>query len=176
MLPKALYLTSHTSMSGCRWVTMPAWSSGSLRPFSYNSSVYSCHLYLISSASIRYLRILSFILPIIARNFPLVSLIFLKRSLVFPFYCFSLFLCIDHLGQLFLSLLAIFWNSAFRWVYLSFCTLPLASFLFFLHFFFLRMILVTTSCTMLQSSIHISPGTLIRSTSLNLFVTSTVYS
>ena len=30
------------------------------------------------------------------RNIPLVSLIFLKRSLVFPFYCFPLFLCTDH--------------------------------------------------------------------------------
>ena len=48
------------------------------------------------------------------------------------------------------SLLAILWNSAFRWVHLSFSPLPLASLLFsaickassdnhfaFLHFFFL---------------------------------------
>ena len=27
---------------------------------------------------------------------PLASLIFLKRSLVFPFYCFPLFLCTNH--------------------------------------------------------------------------------
>ena len=43
---------------------------------------------------------LSFINPTFAWNIPLVSLIFLKRSLVFPFYCFPLFLCIDRWGRL----------------------------------------------------------------------------
>ena len=41
-----------------------------------------CHLFLISSASV--LPLLSFILPISTWNVPLVSLVFLKRSLVFP--------------------------------------------------------------------------------------------
>ena len=45
------------------------------------SSVYSCHLFLISSASVRSRSFLSFIEPIFAWNVPLVSLIFLKRSL-----------------------------------------------------------------------------------------------
>ena len=44
-------------------------------------SVYSCHLFLISSASVRSIPFLSFIEPIFAWNAPLVSLIFLKRSL-----------------------------------------------------------------------------------------------
>ena len=44
------------------------------------SSVYSCHLFLISSASIRSIPFLSFIVPIFARNIPLVSLVFLTRS------------------------------------------------------------------------------------------------
>ena len=44
--------------------------------------MYSYHLFLISSASVRYISFLSFIEPIIARNVPLVCLIFLKRSLV----------------------------------------------------------------------------------------------
>ena len=48
----------------------------------YSSSVYSCHLFLISSASVRSIPFLSFIVPIIAWNVPLVSLIFLKRSLL----------------------------------------------------------------------------------------------
>ena len=48
MLPNA-HLTSHSRMSP-RWVTTPSWLSSSLRPFWYNSSVYSCHLFLISSA------------------------------------------------------------------------------------------------------------------------------
>ena len=68
--------------------------------------MYSCHLFLISSASVRSIPFLSFIVPIFAWNVPLVSLIFLMSSLVFPFYCFPLFLCIDWWGRLsYLSLL-----------------------------------------------------------------------
>ena len=52
LLPKA-HLTSHCRMSGSRWVITPSWLSGSWRPFVYSSSVYSCHLFLISSASVR---------------------------------------------------------------------------------------------------------------------------
>ena len=48
--------------------------------FLYNSSVYPCHLFLISSASVRSLPFLSFIEPIFAWNVLLVSLIFLKSS------------------------------------------------------------------------------------------------
>ena len=43
-----------------------------------------CHLFLISYASVRSVPFLSFIEPIFAWNIPLVSLIFLKKSLVFP--------------------------------------------------------------------------------------------
>src|SRR5574341_432995 len=60
-----------------------------MKIFLYSSSVYSCHLFLISSASVRSIPFLSFIEPIFARNVPLVSLIFLKRSLVFPILLFS---------------------------------------------------------------------------------------
>ena len=49
MLPKA-HLTLHSRLSGFRWVTTPSWLSRSLRHFLYSSSVYSCHLFLISSA------------------------------------------------------------------------------------------------------------------------------
>ena len=51
MLSKA-HLTSHSRMSGSRWVITPSWLSGSCRSFLYSSSVYSCHLFLISSASV----------------------------------------------------------------------------------------------------------------------------
>ena len=51
MLPKA-HLTSHSRISGSRWVITPLWLYGSLRSFLY-SSVYSCHLFLIPSASVR---------------------------------------------------------------------------------------------------------------------------
>ena len=52
MLSKA-HLTSHSRMSGSRSVVTPSWLSGSWRSFLYSSSVYSCHLFLISSASVR---------------------------------------------------------------------------------------------------------------------------
>ena len=76
------------------------------------------------------------------------------------------------LKKAFLFLLAILWNSAFSWVHLSLSPLPYASLLFsvigkassdnfsFLHFFFFGIILVTTSCTMLRTSIHSTSGTL----------------
>ena len=78
MLPKA-HLTSHSRMSGSRWVITPSWLSGSWSSYLYSSSVYSCHLFLISSASFRSIPFLSFIEPIFAWNVPLVSVIFLKR-------------------------------------------------------------------------------------------------
>ena len=48
MLPKAL-LTSHSRMSGSRWVITLSWLSGLWRSFLYSSSVYSCYLFVISS-------------------------------------------------------------------------------------------------------------------------------
>ena len=73
-------------------------------------------------------------------------------------------------------------------IYLSFSPLLFASHLFtatckassnshfaFLHFFFSGMVLLPVSCTMSQNSAHSSSGTLsIRSSPLNLFLTSTV--
>ena len=88
MLSKA-YLTLHSRMSGSRWVIIPSWLSWSWRSFLHSSSVYSCPLFLISSASFRSILFLSFIVCIFAWNVPLVSLVFLKRSLVFPILLFS---------------------------------------------------------------------------------------
>jgi len=59
MLPKA-HLTSHSRLSGSRWVITPLWLAGSWRSFLYSSSVYSCHLFLISYASVRSIPFLSF--------------------------------------------------------------------------------------------------------------------
>ena len=84
MLPKA-YLTSHSRMSGTRWVITPSWLSGSCRSFLYSSSVHSWHPFLIFSASTRSILFLSFIVPISAWNVPLVSLIFLERFLILMF-------------------------------------------------------------------------------------------
>ena len=160
MLSKA-HLTSHSKMSVSIWVITPLWLSGSLTSFFFYSSVYSSHLFLISSASIRSILFLSFIEPIFAWNVPLVSLIFLKGSIVFPILLFLSIYFNWSLRKAFLDLLAILWNSSFRWIYLSFCPLPFASLLFsvickaswdnhyaFLHFFFLGKVLITTSCTM----------------------------
>ena len=90
----------------------------------------------------------------------------LFHSIVF-FYFFAL------ITEWFLSLLAILWHSVLTWVYLSFSPLPFTSLLFsaickassdnhfaFLHFFFLGMVLITASCTVSQTSIHSSSGTL----------------
>ena len=88
VLPKA-HLTLHSRMSGSRWVITPSWSSGSWTSFLYSSSVYTCYLFLKSSASLRSIPFPSFIEPIFAWNVPLVFLrVFSKRSLVFPILCF----------------------------------------------------------------------------------------
>ena len=112
MLSKT-HLNLHSRLSGSRWVITPSWLSGSWRSFLY-TFIYSCHLFLISSASVMSIQFLSFIVPIFAWNVPLVSLIFLKRSLslshsvVFLYFfaliaeegflvspCYSLELCIQ---------------------------------------------------------------------------------
>ena len=49
MLSK-VHLTSHSRMSGSRWVITPSWLSGSWISFLYSSSVYSCHLFLTSAS------------------------------------------------------------------------------------------------------------------------------
>jgi len=100
----------------------------------YSSSVYSCHLFLISSASVRSILFIFFIVPIFAWSIPLVSLIFLKRSLVFPFLLFPSISLYWSLRKAFLYLLAILWNSAFRWINLSFSPFPFFHFSFFLSY------------------------------------------
>ena len=91
MLPK-FSLASNSRMSGSRRVITLSWLSGLSwlsRSFFYSCSVYSWHLFIISSASVRSILFLSFIVPISAWNVPLVSLTFLKRPLVFPILLFS---------------------------------------------------------------------------------------
>ena len=104
------HVTSHSWMPRSRWVTEPLWSSGSLRAFLYSYSVYSCHLFLISSASVRSIAFLSFIVPIFAWNVPMVSPVFLKKSLVFPILLFSFISLHRSLKKAFLFLLAILWT------------------------------------------------------------------
>ena len=74
------------------------------------------------------------------------SLIFLKRSLVFPILLFFSISLHWSLRKSFFSLLTLLWNSVSKWVYLSFSPLPFASLLFSAicevssdnHFFFLH--------------------------------------
>ena len=108
----------------------------------------------------------------------------LSHSIVFLYF----FVLITEEG--FLVSPCYFWNSSFKWVFLSFppllfsslhftavCKASSHSHLAFLHFFFLGMVLIPVSCTMSWTSIHSSSGTLsIRSSPLNLFLTSHVWS
>ena len=113
------------------------------------------------------LLVLSFIMPILAWNVPLISQIFLKRSLVFPILLFSS-TSLHCLLKNTLSFLAILWNSTLNWVYLPLSLLLFASLLSlaickafsdnhfaFLHFFCFGMVLVTDSCTMFWTSVLI---------------------
>ena len=145
----------------------PSWLSWSWRSFLYSFSVYSCHLFIISSVSVRSIPFLSFIEPI----FGIYD--FLEEiSSLSHFCCFPLFLCIDHWGRL-SSLSLLFFGTLHSDGYLSFSPLLLASLLFtaickassdshfaFLHFFFLGMVLLPVSCTMSWTSVHSSSGTL----------------
>ena len=149
--------------------------------FLYSSSVYSCYL-LTSSASVRSIPFLSFIVPIFTWNVQHSSL---SHSIVF----LNFFTWItDWLTKAFFSLLVILWNSSFKWVYLSFSPLLSTSLLFtaickvssnsqfaFFSFLFLGDGLDPCLLIMSQTSVHSSSGTLsIRSNPLNLFVTYTV--
>ena len=74
-----------------------------------------------------------FIAPIFAGNVPLVSLIFLKRSLVFPILLFFSVSLPCLLSKAVLYFPAILWNSAFRWYIFPF--LLCLSVLFFSQLF-----------------------------------------
>ena len=95
MLPKA-HLTLHCRMSGSRWVITTSWLSGSWRSFLY-SSVYSCHLLLISWNEchiLDWINILDWMLPIqgrILQGFLLAKIVLLLGSIMLlylPFYLY----------------------------------------------------------------------------------------
>ena len=171
MLSKA-HLTSHSWLSGSRWVKTPLWLSGSWRSFLYSSSLYSCHLFLYLLLLLGAYHFCPLLSPFLHEMFPW-YLWFSWRDLSFsPFCCFPLFLCIDCWGRLsYLSWL--FLELCFQWEYLSFSPLLFTSLLFtaickapsenhfaFLHFFSMGMVLIPVSCTMSRSSIHSSSGSL----------------
>ena len=92
---------------------------------------------------------------------------------VFPLLLFSSISLHWSLRKASLSLLAILWNSSFKWVYLSYSPLPLTSLLLsaickassddhfaFLHFFFFGMVLITAFSTVSWTSLRSSSSTL----------------
>ena len=87
MLPKA-HLTSHSKMSGSRWVITQLWLLGCEDLFCIVFCVFLPPLLNIF-CSVRSIQFLSFTVIIFAWNIPLVTLTFLKRSLVFPILLFS---------------------------------------------------------------------------------------
>ena len=115
-------------MSASWWVNILSWLPGGHEDLFLYSSVYSCLL--LTSASLRSIWFLSFMVHIFAWNVPLVSLILLNRSLVFPILFFRSISLRWSLRKAVLSLLAILQSSAFKWVSLSFSPFPLASLLF----------------------------------------------
>ena len=165
----------------------PLWLSGSWRSFLYSSSMYSCHTFL------NLLLLLGpyHFCPLLSPSFMKCSLgisNFLEEISSLSHSIVFLYFFVLSLRKAFLSFLAILWNSAFRYLYLSFSPLLFASLFFtaickassgtyfaFLHFFFLGMVLLPISCRISWTSVHSSPGTLsIRSRPLNQFLTSIV--
>ena len=137
-------------MSISRWMNAPSRLPGSLT-LSFNSSVYFCQLFLVFSASVRFLQFLSFIMPIHSRNIPLISTIILKRSLVFPSYCFPLSLFNVHLrGPSYLSLL---FSRSFHSVGYIFPFIPCLS-----HLSFPQLFVKSPQTTTLSSCISFSLG------------------
>ena len=150
--------------------------------------MYSSHLFLISPVSARSLLFLSFIMPTFGQNVPLISSIFLTRSLVFPLLLFSSSFIHFSLKNSFFSLHAVLWKYVFSWIHLSLCPLLFESLLSLVicqassdnHFSFLLLfgvVLFVAFCTVLRTSVHSSPGTWFTSSNpLNLLVISTACS
>ena len=95
MMLSKVHLTSHSKMSGSRWVITPLWLSGSSRSFLYSSSVSSYHLFLISSASLGPDHFCPLLCPSLHEIFPCISnfpeeISSLSHSIVF-LYFFALF-------------------------------------------------------------------------------------
>ena len=158
MFPK-VYLTSHSRISGSRWVIAPSWLSGSLRSFCtillwiFTPFLnLSCFCYALAVSVVycghlcmkHFVGISNVLDAISSHSHSIVFLCFFKKS--------------------FLTILAILWNLIFSWVYHPFSSLPFVSFLFFSQlfvrpphtiillcciFFPLEVVLVTTSFTIL---------------------------
>ena len=123
MLPKA-HLTLHSKMSGCRWVITPLWLSGSWKSFLYSSSVYSCHLFLISSASVRSVLYCAHLCMKYSRGISnsLEEISSLPHSIIF-LYFFALITCKGFLISLCYSLKLCIQNRSLPWLIIGLKTL-----------------------------------------------------
>ena len=94
-----------------------------------------------------------------------------ERSLVFPILLFSsyFFALITEEGflfspcysfELYIQISFLFSFPLASLLFSTICKVSLNNHFVFLHFFFLRMVLITASCTMLCNSVHSSSGTL----------------
>ena len=121
------HLTSHPRMSGSRWVTAWLWLFRSLRSLfaQFFSVILLPLLYLF--CSVRSYSFLTLIMPVLAWSVPSIFPIFLKTHLVLPILLFSSIYLHCSFKKAFFSPLAVLWNSAFSWVYLSLSPLPFAS-------------------------------------------------
>ena len=155
MLPK-VHLIKHYRMSAPKWEITPSWLSGSFRSFLYGSYLYSWHLFLIFSPSIKSIpsvlycahRCMKYSLCI--TDF-LEEISSLSQSIVFLYFfaliteegflispCYSWEVCIQ-MGISYLSPLPFF--SLF---FSGICKASSDKHFAFLHFFFLGMVLITT--------------------------------
>ena len=136
-------------------------------------SVYSCHLFLIYSASVRSIAFLSFIGSVLCMKCSLGSSHFLEEisslshSVVCLYFfaliteedflissCYSLELCIQMLISFIFSFAFCFFS------FTAICKASSDSHFAFLHFFSMGMVLIPVSCTMSQTSFHSSLGSL----------------
>ena len=157
-------------MPDSRWVITPLWLSGSWRSFLYSSSVYSCHLFLISSAYVHaifvlYCAHLCMKCSLGISTF-LEDIASISHSIVF-LYFFTLFTLEDFLISSCYSLefwiqmdISFLFSFAFRFSSQLFVRPPQTTMLICCISFSLGMVLIIASCTMLQTSMHSSSGTL----------------
>ena len=170
MLSKA-HLNSYSRMSGSRWMVTPSWLAGLWRSFLYSSSVYPCHLFLISSASVRStLSVLywahlcmkcspgisNFLDEIPSLFHSLVSPISLHWSLMMAFLALLVFFETLHSDAHIFPFLFCFLLLFFSQLFVR----PPKTAILFFAFLFLGDGLDPVSCTRSWTSVHISSGTL----------------
>ena len=132
-------------MFGSRWVITPSWFSGSWRYF----CILLCILNIFCFFQVHTISVLY--CAHVCMKYSLCISVFLEEISSLSHSIVFHYLCVDRWGRL-----AILWNSAFRWAYLSFSPLPFASVLFSamckvsldnhfasLHFSFFGMVVVT---------------------------------